>query len=143
MAHNLSIIEGTFNQCDAILSKVRQEAAMVKSQVAASPAVSAQDLNSLKRIVEEVKQEVARVQQIKKGGRSRRPHCMIYPNGKAETTPKGMANVFRDFYEDLYKTKGTPTDIEKTKQTKKTKQQAKLHRVTIKEIDKALNELNN
>ena len=62
MAHNLSITEGTFNQCDAILSKVRQEAAMVKSQVAASPAVSAQDLSSLKRIVEEVKQEVARVQ---------------------------------------------------------------------------------
>ena len=41
------------------------------------------------------------VQQVKKGGRSRRPHCMIYPNGKAETAPKGMANVFRKFYEDL------------------------------------------
>ena len=34
------------------------------------------------------------VQQVKKGGRSRRPHCMVYPNGKVETTPKGMAHVF-------------------------------------------------
>ena len=68
---------------------------------------------------------------------------MIYQNGKAETTQKGMANVFRDFYEDLYAAKGTPTTNEKSKPTHKTKQQAKLPRVTIKEIDKALKELKN
>ena len=68
---------------------------------------------------------------------------MIYPNGKAETTPKGMANVFREFYEDLYAAKGAPTTTERSKPTHKTKQQAKLPRVTIKEIDKALKELKN
>ena len=62
VTHNLSTIEGTFNQCDAILSQVRQEAATVRSQVVASPAVYAQDLNSRKRTVEEVKQDVAKVQ---------------------------------------------------------------------------------
>ena len=68
---------------------------------------------------------------------------MIYPNGKAETTPKGMANVFREFYEDLYAAKGAPTTKERSKPIHKTKQQAKLPRVTIKEIDKALKELKN
>ena len=37
--HNLSIIEGTFNQWDAMLSQVQWEAATVRSRVAASPAV--------------------------------------------------------------------------------------------------------
>ena len=81
------------------------------------------------------------VQQVKKGGRSRRPHCMVYPNGKVETTPKGMANVFRKFYEELYAYKGTPKNKDKT--TFKSKQQATLPRVTIKEVDKALKELTN
>ena len=81
------------------------------------------------------------VQQVKTGGRSRRPHCMIYPNGKVETTPKGMANVFRQFYEELYASKGSPKRRDKT--IFKSKQQAKLPRVTIKEVDKALKELNN
>ena len=59
------------------------------------------------------------VQQVKKGGRSRRLHCMIYPSGKAETTPKGMANVFRKFYEDLYSCQGPPTTKDKSKTTQK------------------------
>ena len=86
------------------------------------------------------------VQQIKKGGRSKRPHCMIHPNGKTETTPKGIANVFRDLYEDLYKTKEEPTANRvkvKTKLPQSQKQQAKLPRVTTEEIDKALKELKN
>ena len=70
------------------------------------------------------------VQQVKKGGRSRRPHCMVYPNGKVETTPKGMANVFRQFYEELYASKGSPKNKDKT--TFKSKQQVKFPRVTIK-----------
>ena len=81
------------------------------------------------------------VQQIKKGGRSRRPHCMMYPNGKVETTSKGMANVFRQFYEELHASKETPKSTSKT--IPRTGRQAKLPRVTIKEVDKALKELKN
>ena len=54
------------------------------------------------------------VQQVNKGGRSRRPHCMVYPNGKAETKPKGMANVFRQFYEELDASKDTSQNSRKT-----------------------------
>ena len=61
---------------------------------------------------------------------------MVYPNGKVETTPKGMANVFRQFYEELYASKGTSKNIDKT--TFKSKQQVKLPRVTIKAVDKAI-----
>ena len=68
---------------------------------------------------------------------------MIYLNGKAETTPKRMTNVFRQFYEDLYSAKGPPTAKDKNKTTHKTKQQAKLPRVTIKKVDKAFKELKN
>ena len=39
---------------------------------------------------------------------------MIYANGKAETTPKGIANVFRQFYEDLYASNGPPKSKDKT-----------------------------
>ena len=66
-------------------------------------------------IVEKFK-DLKCVQQIKTGGRSRRPHCMIYPSGKTETTPKGMANVFRKFYEDLYSSKGPPAPKTNAKQ---------------------------
>ena len=41
------------------------------------------------------------IHQIKKGGRRKRAHCMVHPKGNIETSPKGMANVFRYFYEDL------------------------------------------
>ena len=69
---------------------------------------------------------------------------MIHPNGKTETTPKGMANVFRDFYEELDKTKQEPTACRaKAKLNESQKQQSKLPRVTIEEIDKALKELKN
>ena len=69
---------------------------------------------------------------------------MIHPNGKTETTPKGMANAFPYFYEDLYKSKQEPTASRtKTKLNERQKQQSKLPRVTIEEIDKALKELKN
>ena len=61
---------------------------------------------------------------------------MIYPNGKVETTPNGMANVFRQFYEEFYASKGPPPSKDKT--TPKARQQAKLPKVTITEVDKAL-----
>ena len=104
--------------------------------------------NSNRRIKEKIDKIVERfkglkwVHQIKKGGRSKRPHCMVHPNGKTETTAKGMANVFRDFYEDLYKSKQEPTASRtKTKPSERQKQQQKLPRVTTEEIDKALHEL--
>ena len=81
------------------------------------------------------------VQQVKKGGRIRRHHCMVYPNGKAATKLKGMANVFRKFYEELYASKDTSTNSGKT--IFQSKQTAKLPRVTFKEVDKALEELQN
>ena len=45
------------------------------------------------------------ISQIKKGGRRKRAHCMTTNKGKIETSPKGIANVFRDYYEDLYKSR--------------------------------------
>ena len=50
--------------------------------------------NSNRRIKEKIDQIVERfkglkwVHQIKKGGRSKRPHCMVHPNGKTETTAR-------------------------------------------------------
>ena len=61
---------------------------------------------------------------------------MVYPNGKVETTPKGMANVFRKFYEELYASKDTSKNSDKA--IFKSKQTTKPPRVTIKEVDKAL-----
>ena len=53
-----------------------------------------------------------------------------------------MANVFRDFYEDLYKSKQEQiANRTKTKPSKRQKQQQKLPRVTTEEVDKALHEL--
>ena len=79
------------------------------------------------------------VQQVKKGGRSRRLQCMVYQNGKVETKPKGMANVFRQFYEVLYASKDSSKPKGNT--TFQTKHKVKLHRVTVDEVDKALKEL--
>ena len=76
--------------------------------------------NSNRQIKEKIDEIVEKfkglkwVHQIKKGGRRKRTHCMADTKGKIETTPKGMANVFRDFYEDLYKSKQDP-DAGKTK----------------------------
>ena len=59
--------------------------------------------NSNQQIKEKIDEIVEKIKglkwihQIKKGGRRKRAHCMVHPNGKIETSPKGMANVFRDF----------------------------------------------
>ena len=52
-----------------------------------------------------------------------------------------MANVFRQFYEELYASQETLKSTDKA--TPKTGNQVKLLRVTIKEVDKALKELKN
>ena len=62
VAHNLSTIEGTFDHRGTILSQIRKEAATVRSQIAASPAVYFQDFMGFKKAVEEGKQDAARVQ---------------------------------------------------------------------------------
>ena len=92
-------------------------------------------------IVEKFK-DLKWIHQIKKGGRRKRAHCMVHPKGKIETSPKGMANVFRDFYEDLYKSRQDPAASKTNiKPNERQKQQQKLHSVTEEEVDKALHEL--
>ena len=84
---------------------------------AAQMAKIAQRLNKKKRnqeIKEKINEIVEKfkglkwIAQIKKGGRRKRAHCMITKKGKIETSPKGMANAFREYYEDLYKSREDP-----------------------------------
>ena len=61
---------------------------------------------------------------------------MVYPNGKVATTPKGMAHVFRQFYEELYASNDKSKNSDKA--IFKSKQKTKPTRVTVKAVDKAL-----
>ena len=45
------------------------------------------------------------VQQIKKGGKNNKPCYMKNSAGKNEASQTGMANVFGEFYKELYSTK--------------------------------------
>ena len=78
------------------------------------------------------------VQQVKKGGRRNRPYCMTYPNGKNETKLNGMANVFRQFYEELYAAKYNS----KNEFTFNAQKKTKLNKVTTTEVSEALKEQN-
>ena len=64
---------------------------------------------------------------------------MVYPNGKVETKPKGMANVFCQFYEELYASKDSSTT--KCETSFQAKHKVTLPRVTFNEVDKGLKEL--
>ena len=55
-------IEGTLRKCDGILGEMQQLSASTAAQVAASPSVFAQDITSIKRAFEEMKQHGAKVQ---------------------------------------------------------------------------------
>ena len=66
---------------------------------------------------------------------------MVYPNGKVETKPKGIANVFRQFYEDLYTSKESSKS--KSNSTFHVTNKAKLHKLTFNDVNKAFKQLKN
>ena len=62
------------------------------------------------------------VPQIKRGGRKLTPCYMKNPDGTREVSQKGIANVFGNFYNDLYSSK-KPDDTGSTFKAKRIKKQ--------------------